>query len=621
VILKKAIQVWNEGFLEGVRPDPELTVSQWSDEFRILSSSTSSEPGKFRTDRTPYLKKIMDALSATSPYKRIVFMKAAQIGATEAGNNWIGYNIDLNPGPMMAVQPTIEMGKRWSKQRLDSLLEDTPALTDLVKSARSRDSGNTMMMKEYRGGLILVTGANSPVGLRSMPVRDLFLDEVDGYPSESGDEGDPVSIAEKRTATFANKKIYMVSTPTIKGFSRIELEYDCTDQQKFFVPCPICGEFQVLDWNQIKWDKISKDEPDLDSVRYQCKKCRKEFLEYEKTAMLNAGEWRPTSEKPCAPDVIGFHLSSLYSPLGWVSWRDLVDDWYKAQKDTALLKTFMNTRLGRTWEDKGERPDEHVLMSRREEYGAEIPAAGLVLTAGVDVQEDRLEVETVAWGIGQESWSISYDIFHGPTAEENVWLQLDQFLQSKFQHESGVELKIACVCVDTGYQTQKAYNFIKPRQNRRVYGIKGSSLPGVPVVGRPSKKSVAEIKLFPIGTDAAKDVIYGRLGIKDHGPGYMHFPLEYDQEFFDQLTAEKVVTKYVKGYPTRQYVPIRERNETLDCRCYALAAMIILNPVFEKLKENIERKAEELKNGGVAKNGKKKKIPHRKGFVHRWGQA
>lgn len=284
--------IYATAFYAGLKPDPLLKVSEWADEFRVLSQTASSEPGKWRTERTPYLKEIMDSLSPSSSVERVIFMKGAQIGGTEAGNNWIFYVIDQTPGPMLVVQPTVEMGKRWSKGRFAPLIDSTPCLKSKVKDPRSRDSGNTVQSKEFPGGMVVITGANSAVGLRSMPVKYLFLDEIDAYSGDSGGEGDPVLLAIARTNTFKRRKIFLVSTPTVHGISRIEKEFESSDKRYFFVPCPHCNHYQVLKWPQIKWENN-----DPKTAHYECTECKGKIENHQKTEMLSRGQWRATGEK------------------------------------------------------------------------------------------------------------------------------------------------------------------------------------------------------------------------------------------------------------------------------------------------------------------------------------
>ena len=335
-------------WLAGLAPDPALTVSQWADRHRILSSRAASEAGPYRTARTPFMRAIMDALSPSHPAQRISFMKAAQVGATEAGNNWIGFVIHQAPGPMLAVQPTVELAKRNSRQRIDPLIDESPELRERVKPARSRDAGNTMLSKEFAGGILIMTGANSAVGLRSTPVRYIFLDEVDAYPASADEEGDPVTLAEARSLTFAHRrKVFVVSTPTIRGLSRIEREYEASDQRRFFVPCPHCGAMQWLKFDRLRWQKGRPE-----TAEYHCEGCETPIAEHHKTAMLEAGEWRATTTA-ADPTTVGYHLSALYSPIGWLSWERIVRSWEAAQGSDEAIKAFRNTILGETWVETG----------------------------------------------------------------------------------------------------------------------------------------------------------------------------------------------------------------------------------------------------------------------------
>ena len=575
-------KILSDSFNSGIKPDSEISVSDWADANRILSQTASSEPGRFRTSRTPYLKDIMDALSPSSSYEKVVFMKGSQIGGTEAGNNWVGYMIDQAPGPMLVVQPTVEMGKRWSKGRLAPLIEDTLCLRDKVKDPRSRDSGNTVQSKEFPGGIVVITGANSAVGLRSMPVRYLFLDEVDAYPPDADSEGDPLMLAIQRTATFARRKIFIVSTPTIKGLSRIEKEFEETDQRYFFVPCPFCGHFQTL-----KWENLHHDKEHSESF-YACECCKGNIEEHYKTDMLKFGEWRATNEEKISEKVIGFHLNSLYSPIGWLSWDACLQNYEMAKDDEQLLKAWTNTTLGLTWEEKGDAPDWGILFDRREKYKiGVVPKGGYVLTAGVDVQNDRLELEIVAWGKNRESWSVDYRIIYGSPTSSEVWKKLSEIVNENFESEDGVFRKINMLAIDSGFSTQEVYAWVRTQSVHNVMAIKGIDNSLVPLnaptkvdVNFRGKKITNGVRLWKIGVSILKSELYGWLKQKRNEDGsiphgYLHFP-EYNTEYFKQLTAEQLVTKIVKGYPKREWQKTRDRNEALDCRIYARAAAIAL---------------------------------------------
>jgi phage terminase large subunit GpA-like protein len=419
-------QIYRASAAAGARPDPFLTISQWADKYRWLSQRASAEAGQWRTDRTPYLREIMDCLSPASHIERTVFMKGAQIGGTECGNNWIGYVIHQAPGPMMAVQPTVEMAKRNSKQRIDPLVEESDVLRKLVHDPRSRDSGNTVLSKEFPGGVLVMTGANSAVGLRSMAARYLFLDEIDGYPGDVDGEGDPINLALARTRTFSRRKVFLVSTPKITGMSRIEAAYEESDKRQYVVPCPVCREFQVLKFPQLRWPK---GEPE--KAAYVCEHCGQQIQNHQKQWMLPRGQWRATAKGD--GKTAGFHLSSLYSPVGWFSWGEAAKQFEQAQKNPSLLQVFVNTVLGDTWTLLGEAPDWKKLYDRREAFRIGlVPRGGIFITAGADVQRDRIEVEVVAWGRGKESWSIDYRVFEGDTSRGLVWEKLTGLLNETF---------------------------------------------------------------------------------------------------------------------------------------------------------------------------------------------
>jgi phage terminase large subunit GpA-like protein len=573
---------------EGLTPDPLLSVSEWSDMHRMLSSKASAEPGRWRTSRTPYLKAIMDCLSPTSAVERVVFMKAAQLGATEMGSNWIGYVIHHAPGPMMAVWPTVDMAKRNSKQRIDPLIEESAALSALISPARSRDSGNTILAKEFRGGVLVMTGANSAVGLRSMPVRYLFLDEVDGYPLDVEGEGDAISLAEARTRTFARRKIFIVSTPTISGVSAIEREYEASDQQRYFVPCPHCAHRQWLRFEQLRWDKGQPE-----TAAYICESCDTAIHEHHKTWMLEHGEWLAMVPEH-GTKTAGFHLSSLYSPVGWRSWKDIAVAWEsavsKVSGSAAAIKTFKNTELGETWVEEGEAPDWQRLIERREDYRiGTVPVGGLLLVGGADVQKDRIEASVWAFGRGKECWLVEHRVLMGDTAREAVWAQLAALLGETWTHASGAAMPLSRLALDTGFATQEAYAFVRSCRDPRLMAVKGIAR-GAALIGTPTAVDVTQsgkklrrgIKVFSVVGGIAKLEFYNNLrkapdvqedGVTvKHPAGFVHLP-KVDSEFVQQLCAEQLITRRDRnGFAHREWQKMRERNEALDCYVYARAS-------------------------------------------------
>jgi phage terminase large subunit GpA-like protein len=573
----------------GLTPDPDLTVSEWADRHRMLSGRASAEPGRYRTGRTPYMREIMDRLSPGDTTQRIVFMKAAQVGATEAGNNWIGFAIHQAPGPMLAVQPTVELAKRNSRQRIDPLIEESPDLRERVKPARSRDAGNTMLSKEFAGGILIMTGANSAVGLRSTPARYIFLDEVDAYPASADEEGDPVTLAEARTLTFAHRrKVFLVSTPTIRGLSRIEREYEASDQRRYFVPCPHCGAMQWLKFDRLRWQKGRPETAD-----YICEGCDQPIAEHHKTAMLEGGAWRATATAS-DPTTVGYHLSALYSPIGWLSWQRIARSWEAAQGSDEAIKAFRNTILGETWVESGEAPDWQRLQGVKEDWKpGTVPAGGLFLTAGADVQKDRIEIDIWAWGRGLESWLVDHIVIEGGPGDPACWRNLTDLLGKTWAHASGQHLTIARLAIDTGYETAAVYGWSRQAGFAQVAPIKG--LEGFnrasPVTGPTyvdatigGKRLRRGARLWSVATSTFKTETYRFLrqdrptpeeltGGASFPAGTVHLPGWVDSEWLKQLTAEQLVTvKTRRGFTKLEWQKLRERNEALDCRVYARAA-------------------------------------------------
>lgn len=574
------------GWAEGIRPEPQITVSEWADRHRRLPQKSSAEPGPWRTSRTPYLREPMDCMSATSPVEEVVLMKGAQVGGSEAILNCLGYLIDHSPGPAMIVQPTVELAKRFSRQRIAPLIDDTPRLAGKVSDSSSRDAHNTMLSKDFMGGVLIITGANSAVGLRSMPARWLLLDEIDGYPLDVDEEGSPIDLAEARQRTFARLKRIKVSTPTIAGASAIERAYEATDRRRYHVPCPRCGEMQPLEFGRLTWSKLGL--PPARAV-YLCRGCDGAIENHEKTGMLASGEWVP-ERADADPKIRGYHLNALYSPVGWMSWGQIAAKFVKVHKDPAKFRVFTNTVLGETWTERGEAPEWERIRDRRESYEmCTVPARGLVLTAGADVQKDRIVYEVVAWGRGKESWSVDYAVLPGDTAnldlEDGPWKKLDALMERTFRHARGAEMPIRMLAVDSGFNTQQVYSWCRRYPLNRVIAIKGVE-GGAVLISSPSAvdikltgKPVRGYKVWPVCGSVAKGELYGwiRLESPKDGeafpPGWCHFP-EYDDEFFRQLTAEHLVSSVnKKGFRRYEWalIPGRE-NHVLDARVYARAA-------------------------------------------------
>ena len=588
------------GWREGWTPDPRLSVSGWADAHRKLGSKSSAEPGPWRTDRAPYAREPMDCLSSHDPTQVVVLMFGAQTGKSEAGLNWSGYVMHHSPGPMMLVQPTVDMAKRLSKQRLADMVAETPALRERVGEARSRDGGNTLLMKEFPGGVLVLAGANSASGLRSMPARYLFLDEVDAYPPDVEGEGDPISLAVKRTTTFGRRrKVLITSTPTLRDQSRVEKEFLRSDQRRYFVPCPHCGEMQWLRWRgyadgddeqRAKTYRLVWIDEGKTRAGYLCagEGCGAIIEEHHKTTMLLAGEWRPTAVGD--PGVRGYWLSSLYSPLGWRSWVEVLQEFEQAATDPALLKTFVNTVLAETWEDATtQRLDAEGLSARAGGYSLRtVPAGAALMTCGIDVQRrggGYLQIVWRAWGHGDESWLVDREIIHGDPMGDDLWEQARVAIDRDYPCADGGTMRAFAAAIDSGdgETVHAVYAFARRHMRRHVIATKGQSQYGKPVIGKPTRQDINirrqtvknGVNLWPVGADTAKSLIHARIRIAaESGPGVVHWPEGLPADYWKQLTSERQATRVVNGFARRVWVKAeRDYNEDLDCEVLALVAL------------------------------------------------
>jgi len=524
---------------------------------------------------------MMDALNDRD-IESIVIMSSAQVGKTEILLNILGYHIAHDPAPMLVVMPTLEMARAFSTQRLSKMITASDALKGKVKDSKSRDSGNTILSKSFGGGFVVISGSNSPASLSSRPCRIVLLDEVDRY--QPTPEGDPVDLARKRTATFWNRKIIMTSTPTIDGMSRIQDAWNTSDQRKYHVPCPHCKTYQHLEWSNIKWSE------DLKNVNYVCKGCGVLIDESDKPYMIQNGKWVQEGNKS---NVAGFHLNELYS--SWRTWKEIVESFLIAKNNPEQLRVWVNTSLGECFAEKGEEIESDGLLNRRENYDADsIPEKVLVLSCGVDCQSDRLEAQVVGFSADNQIYVIDYKIIWGDPNQLEVWQELDEYLLSNFTKENNQKIKIAITCIDSGYATQSVYGFVKQRQGRRVFAVKGQSISGKPIANRPTQSGKQRVSLYPIGTDTAKDTLFSWLNVEEEDSGgYIHFPATVDEEYFKQLTAEKRIVKFYRGQKKLVWKQTRERNESLDNFVYALAGYYILAPNMNKIKNKTETTEEQ----------------------------
>lgn len=567
----------------------------------------------------------MDVLSPSDPTPVLVFQKPTQIGGTEAGNNWIGSIIDQALGPTMMVLPTSNAAKRASRTRIGPMIEETPALRGKVTEAKSRDSGNTVLMKEFDGGVLLLAGANSATELKSSPIRNLFLDEIEEYPADVDGQGDPEELAEKRTDTFARKKIAKISTPTIVG-GRIDRAYKASDQRLYFVPCPHCDHAQHLRFEQLRWEtrkvwevvkdggeiaevasdtegSVERDTGELLDVWYECEAAGCRIDEHHKTDLLAKGRW--IVQNPGPDRAAGFKINALYSPVGWFGWRRVVLKHLEAERDTSgtKKKTFVNTVLGEAYEEAGEAIEPHWLKQRIEPGWrlGQVPAKCLLLFAGVDVQHNRLHVGV--WGFGRdlETWVIERLVLFGSPALDETWQGLEDVLNKGWLHPGGTSVRLTAMAIDAsdGVTTHFVRAFARKwSPSRRVIAVKGQAASGKSIIGRPTKQDVNYrgqvwkhgVEFWPYGSDTAKGALYARLKIAEPGPGYVHLPTGLPDEFFEQLTSERRVTRYLRGHPRVEWQLERGRqNEDLDCAGMAHAAAEYAGPLAKVNWDALER--------------------------------
>ena len=557
----------DETWRRALAPEQALLVSQWADAHRILPP-TSAEPGLWRTDRVPYLREMMDVLSTGSPYERIVLMKGAQAGGTEVGLNWLAYLVAHAPGIALLVMPSLDMARRNTRTRIDPMIDSTPILRELISAPRARDATNTVFAKSFPGGQLVCTGANSAAALRSTPCRYLFLDEIDAYPADVDQEGDPVALAIARTVTFrGRRRIFVVSTPTVAGVSRVEAAYAEGDQRRYEVHCVHCNAAAPIEWRNVRWPGGRRAEAHL-----VCETCGGIMEERDKPRLLAGGAWRATA--PGDGRTASFHISALCSPF--VTWAEVAVEHGAAMGDPARMQAWQNLMLGEPYEDLAAQPLAVGSLAGRAEGWTAAPSMVAVVVAGVDTQIDRIEVEILGVGLGDETWSLDYRVLLGDTAQPAVFEQLDALLRARIPRMDGASLPIRAACIDSGGPAALAvYNFVRDKGHCSIWAVKGSSQSGMPPWPRkPSWVNKGQVPLYVIGTDAIKDALAARLRVEQPGPGYCHFPVGRGLAYFEGLLSERPLRKFHKGVARRVWTPVGgARNEPLDCRCYAMAAL------------------------------------------------
>lgn len=574
-----------KSFFDGLRPEDRIDVDQWSDK-NINLPDSSAEPGPYRSSRTPYLIKIMKVLSVYSSVRYIVFVKCSQIGGTQIGLNWLGYIIDVAPGGALIISPTDGNAKRNSKVRVEPMIRSSPVLRARIKSSRVREGGNTVLQKDFPGGFAIFTGSNSTADIKSLPCRYIMLDEADEYPADLDGQGSVIELAKARTRTFQKSKTYINSTPTLEDTSIISREFEDTDQQYYFVPCPECSTLQRLEFENLKYEPGNYKE-----VHYQCIHCHELIDERHKSWMLDHGDWQITCPEKVDPEKMGFHINALYSP--WYRWHQIAKDYDKALNNEPKMRTFNNTILGKTHKQTGERPDYQVVYNKRiNTYKPNHPPKEVCfITAGADVQGDRIEVEIVGWAKGKRSYSIDYRVLMGDTSQLRVWNELAKVVNESWTREDGMILPLKLMCVDSGHNQSSVYDFCRRFDVSKVVPIKGGPQSQGVIVAAPrlvdytrAGKKVGQVRSWNIGVSILKSELYGwlRLNRDDEGsypPGYCFFPQEgyySGVDYFKGLCSEQLETKNEKGTIRYNWVKKYHFNEPLDCRNYARAAATML---------------------------------------------
>jgi len=607
------------------KPPKKLTLSEWADEYAYLSAESSAEGGRWHT--LPYQKAMMDAI--TDPkIEQVTVMKSARVGYSKILNHIIAYHIHQDPCGIMVVQPTIEDAAGYSKEEIAPMIRDTKVLTNLVSDAKTRDSNNTILQKQFPGGVLSLVGANSARGFRRVSRRIVLFDETDGYPASAGTEGDQIKLGIARTQYFWNRKIVAGSTPTIKDFSRIERLFGQSDQRRYYVPCCHCGHMQYLRWPNMRWQN---DDPSTAS--YACEECGALIPHSKKRWMVERGEWRATQHGNGRH--AGFHIWAAYSYSPNAEWSNLVEEFLLSKNDPEQLKTWINTTLGECWEDEyASKVGADGLMERAavEKYEKGVPPKEvLMLSLGCDVQDDRLSMSL--WGIGrnEEMYLVDRKVIYGSPARADLWKQMDEVLMDKYKNEDGVELKIDSAAIDTGgHFTQEVYQYVRERSHLGLIGIKGMGQKGKPPIGKPTKVDInfsgkalrKGVQLFPVGVDTIKTTLHNRLKDAEIGDGYIHFYPTITTDYFQELTAERQVLRYKHGYQERVWVKkSNARNEALDEMVYAYAAFCRYRQKYdrrtiwdqlEKKRNPVEPKQEVPLRSGRQKTAKKRN------FVANW---
>lgn len=589
---------WTDGERRVWRKRRPSTPTSWNERHRVVT--TGPRPGPWRKETVPYVPEVMDTLDLRH-VERAVFCAPPQSGKSDASQGFLAKVADHAPGPAMVVLPDQNLTKRISGNRFIPMFQQSPRLAEL-------QTGNpddlAMLEVHLKNGFDLyLSWASSASMLAQISIQYLIREEIDKYVETCGKETDPLYLSFVRTNAYRNKrKIMDISTVTLEDGPIWTALNSCEEIRDYWAACPCCGTIQVMRWEQICWPEGETDPERIKNHNlawYECSSCHEHWDDYRRDQAVRAGCWVPRVRRD-KPGSVGFYLpGAWYSPF--VSISECAAAYIKAKpvrdgkvRDRRAWINFLNQYANLPYkEEEGELPDWEKLRQRAENYGPRVPMSAGVLTAFADVQDDRIEAEVIAWGIDETSWTLDRHIIPGIPSSPMVWRALDEYLCRRWRHESGVDLRIAAAGVDTGgHYTKQAYDFVRKKYHRRVYGTKGASQPNKPLVSRPTRSNLGKIPLFIVGTDTAKETLFSRLQLDKGEPGFIHFPAKYDEEYYKQLISEKPKLRFVAGGRTvREWVKIRERNETLDLWVGNMAVLAILNPNLRKLVRDLQQQA------------------------------
>lgn len=598
---QESIEAFDQALFDAcalLRPPEHLTLSQWSDKYMMLSPEGSARPGRWHTANAEYQREIMDSLTDPT-VETTVFMASSQVGKSQSALNWCGYIAHHDPGPILFVEPDENLAKTVAKDRIDPMIRDVPVLVPLFGRAGKKGSKNDTLYKAFPGGQISLVWASSPTQMASRPVRYVITDEEGAYDAAPNKEGDPVELAKARMATFPNRKHFRVSSPRNRRTCSItKAFYELSDQRHYYVPCPHCGEMQTLEWDRMSYKLNAEGEVDPATVFYTCLfGCVIEH--FDKGGMIRKGEWRAHAP---GRKIRGYHISALYSTLGF-TWTELCAKHAAIKGDVGKLQTFTNTMLGLPWDEQAEGADMSELQKHAEDYEAEAPAGIVFVTCGADVQKNRIEASKWGWGLNHQAWLIEHRVIHGETDNHKTgaWPEFDEWRRLRVEHQSGLFLPVACTFVDSsdGNRTAAVYDYCKSREAEKVFAIKGSSQPKAPLVSEAKRWGRNKVLGVTVGTSTAKDTIFARLQITDKSsPGYTHFPKHPESgasaTYFQQLTAEALVTHHTRQGERAVWEKQRPRNETLDCYVYAFAAKAFTRAPIERLATTLKARIERM---------------------------